>query len=314
MRDTKSLMLLLVSLLLVVVSFVLIWTWGYNYYAKNDNVKPAPVTAAVIDPSIITNNIRDSLQKVYDATLLDLGFQLDSTLTHTDSLKTELDIKLAEFYRLRNEIAVLLKNRNTNNNFSAVKKKIGELQVKADDLKKQNEDVGNENKKLSEVLNQIKNPETIPEKNLKPVNTVVSNTVEKSNSVYQLFSASALRFAAIKIDGDAETETTEAAQAVKFKGSFSVVNYNSQLSNADMVIVILKPDGRVLKNSGWDSGTFNTPEEKKVYTYKINFSYAKGESKFLSFSVKSGNLTKGNYSMEVYYNGMLIGSTAKTLF
>ena len=113
MRDTKSLLLLLVSLLLVVVSFVLIWTWGYSFYTQNNDAKNKIATASV-DSASNMNPIKDSLEKIYTATLQDLDIQLDSTITHTDSLKSELDVKLAEFYRLRNEIARILKNRNAN--------------------------------------------------------------------------------------------------------------------------------------------------------------------------------------------------------
>lgn len=314
MRDTKSLMLLLVSLLLVLVSFVLIWTWGYSYYTKNENVRPVTILPAP-DAASIANQVRDSLQNVYNATLKDLDMQLDSTLYKTDSLKTELDLKLAEFYRLRNEIALILKNRNTNNNFTVAKQKISELQVKAEDLKKKNDDVESENKKLNEVLNQIKEPEKNVESKIKPFSTATAkNTVaEKTSPAYQLFTASDLKLAAIKSSGDTDSETTEAGKADKFSGSFSVMNFNSQVSNAEIMVVILKPDGRVLKYSAWDSGTFTTPDGKKIYTYKLSFNYSKGESRRLSFSVRTGTLINGSYTMEVYYNGLLIGRTSKTL-
>ena len=97
MRDTKSLMLLLVSLLLVLVSFVLIWTWGYSYYAKKEGPKTIIVSP---DAAAITDRIRDSLQKEYTATLSQLDMQLDSTLNNSDSLKTQLDARLADIRRV----------------------------------------------------------------------------------------------------------------------------------------------------------------------------------------------------------------------
>ncbi|MFZ1451522.1 MAG: hypothetical protein WAT20_02410, partial [Ferruginibacter sp.] len=101
MRDTKSLLLLLVSLLLVVVSFVLIWTWGYSYYSSKNNTAASNIIQPPADAAAIANKVRDSLQQVYDATMLDMDKQLSSTLTHTDSLQQELELKLAEFHRLR---------------------------------------------------------------------------------------------------------------------------------------------------------------------------------------------------------------------
>lgn len=310
MRDTKSLLLLLVSLLLVLVSFVLIWTWGYSFYSKSNNAVNNTKTATN-DSAVIARQVRDSLQKEYTATLHDLDIQLDSTLTYSDSLKTQLDIKLAEFYRLRNEIADLLKSRNTNNNFAVAKQKIGELQTKVDDLKIKNQDVDNENKKLNDVLTQIKSTDKNPDKNITPGSAIKNNVPEKTNPVYAAFTISDLQLSAIT-DAD-EKETLQADKADKINGSFTAVNYNSQLANAEMMVVILRPDGRVLKGSSWDSGTFITPEGKKVYSYKFSFTYSRGEMKHLSFTLKASTLPKGSYIMEVYHNGLQIGRVVKVL-
>ena len=312
MKDTKSLLLLLVSLLLILVSFVLVWTWGYNYYSNNNDKKSNTITAS-IDSASIANRLRDSLQKEYTATLQSLDLQLDSTIFYSDSLQTQLDVKLAEFYRLRTEIVSLLKNKSTANNYATVTQKINELQTKAEDLKVKNQDVEKENKKLNEVLSQINNTEKVADKNVKNESTVKSNNTEKPNTVFSAFTVSDLRLTAIINTGEKETETTAAEKTEKFNGSFTVMNFNSQLTNAEMMVVVLNPDGFVLKSSGWDSGTFNTPEGKKVYSYKFNFNYSRGEAKRLLFSMRTGTLAKGNYILEVYHNGVLIGRTVKTL-
>lgn len=312
MKDTKSLLLLLVSLLLVVVSFVLIWTWGYNYYSKSKVVK-TNTGKTLTDPDSLTRHIKDSIQKVYTATLSNLDIQLDSTLTRSDSLKTELDVKLAEFYRLRNEITRIIKSRNADRNYTVTQQKIAELQVKIDDLKEKSQDVDNENKKLSELLNQINNTGKDQDKNIQTTGKVKSNIEERSAPLYPVFTASALKLTAIINSLEKETETTVAEKTGKLNGSFTIVNFNSQLANAEIIVVVLGPDGRVLKNSGWDSGTFNTPAGKKVYSYKFNFNYTRGEAKHLLFSLRGDNLTKGNYIMEVYQNGLLIGRMVKTL-
>lgn len=312
MRDNKSLLLLLVSLLLVLVSFVLIWTWGYSFYTKNDDLKNNSKLVKV-DSSSIAGKLNDSLKKMYSATLHDLDIQLDSTLSNSDSLKTELDIKLAEFYRLRSEIEVLLKTRNTITDFTVAKQKIGELQTKVEDLKQKNQIVDVENKKLNEVLNQISNTEKNQDKTVKTSIAVKNNSFEKSSPVYSSFTASDLRLTAFINSDIKESETNLAEKVNKLNASFSVVNFNSQLTNAELMIVVLGPDGRVLKNSGWDSGTFNTPEGKKIYSYKFNFIYSRGETKHLLFSLQTDNLIKGNYIMEIYHSGLVIGRMIKTL-
>lgn len=312
MRDTKSLLLLLVSLLLVVVSFVLIWTWGYNFFSRNDNPKQAVVNAAA-DSVVIAARVSDSLQKLYSATLKELDVQLDSTLTHSDSLSSQLDAKLAEFYRLRGEITTILKNRSSNNNLAAAQQKIGELKTKVSDLNTKNQLVENENKKLQDVMNDMVRTDKPPVKKSLSANMLQNTEPEKMVPVASAFTATELRLAAVGNDDDKEKETNLAEKAEKFSGSFTVMNFNSQLTNAEMMVVLLKPDGKPLKGSGWDSGVFNTPDGKKVYAYKFSFAYTRGEAKRLSFSLKSGGLSKGTYIMEIYHNGIVIGRMVKTL-
>ena len=312
MRDTKSLLLLLVSLLLVVVSFVLIWTWGYNFYARNEVAKPVTVQLTT-DSAAIANKGSDSLKQVYAATLKDLDLKLDSTLSDSDSLSNQLDAKLAEFYRLRSEIAGILKNKNADNNFAAAKQKIGELQTKVSDLKDKNQIVDKENKKLLDVVNDMVRTDKPPDRNSLVGNMGQHMEPEKMNPVSSAFTAFDLRLAAINNADDKEAETNSAEKADKLTGAFTVANFNSALTNAEMMVVIIKPDGKALKGSGWDAGTFNTAEGKKIYSYKFNFTYSRGEAKRLAFSLRSGNLSKGNYTMEVYQNGLMIGKIVKTL-
>ncbi|MEP7255111.1 MAG: hypothetical protein ABI666_05000 [Ferruginibacter sp.] len=314
MRDARSLILLLVSLLLVLVSFILIWTWGYRFYNKNDEFKVA-AKIVITDSNALANRIRDSLQKIYNETLYKLDTQLDSTLLNSDSLKKQLDIKLGEFYRLSNEITAILNRRNNNYaDFNIAKRKIDELQTKADDLRDKNLVVENENKKLGNILDQVKKSDNnSPEKNVKQLNTENNVPVEKNNSGYTVFTASEMKLSAITLSDDKESETSVAEQTKKLVGAFTVMNNNSQVSNAEVVVVVQQPDGNILKNSEWESGSFSTPEGRKIYSYKLNFNYSKGEPKRLFFSLKAEKYQKGNYTMQVYYNGTMIGKIFKIL-
>ena len=303
-------LLLLVSLLLVLVSFVLIWTWGYNFYSKNVVAK-TKTPQSTADSATIANKVSDSLQRLYAVSLKDLDIQLDSTLSSSDSLSNQLDSKLAAFYRLKAEIATILKNKSTNNGLAVAKQKIGELQSKVDNLKEKNQVIDNENKKLYDVVNDMVRTEKPPAKNSLSAGVLKNDEPEKLNFTHSAFTASDIRLFAVA--DDKETETNTAEKADKLTGAFTVTNFNTALTNAEMMVVIIKPDGKVLKGSGWDSGTFNTAEGRKIYSYKFNFTYSRGEAKRLAFSLRSGNLSKGNYTMQVYQNGLMIGKIVKAL-
>lgn len=312
MRDTKSLLLLLVSLLLVLVSFVLIWTWGYNFYSKNVVAKTI-ITQPIADSATIANKVSDSLQRLYAASLKGLDIQLDSTLSSSDSLSNQLDSKLAEFYRLKAEIASILKAKNSDNNFAVAKQKMGELQSKVDNLKEKNQVVDKENKKLYDVVNDLVRTEKSPGKNSLSAGMLKDNEAEKLIPAYSAFTTYDMRLFAVANAGDKEMETNAAEKAENLTGAFTVTNFNSALTNAEMVVIVIKPDGKVLKGSGWDSGTFTTVGGKKIYSYKFNFTYSRGEAKRLAFTLRGGSLSRGNYTMEVYQNGVVIGKVVKTL-
>ncbi len=305
-------MLLIVSFLLFLVSFILLWTWGYRVYIKTpgDNAKAVVINNDPLASSVTAT--RDSLQTIYTTTINELDNRLDATWNNTDSLKSQLDIKLGEFYRLRNEIAVILKNHDTNANLDIVKQKIEALQQKLKDLLNKNMVVEDENKKLAAVVEQLSGNKKNPQLTVQRVSYDNSAPAEKNNPAAVL-TVSELRLAAMMMENDKESETTLAGQTEKLVGSFTVKNNNNQSNAGEVMVVVLQPNGQVLKNSAWESGTFNTDEGKKIYSYKMRFDNNHGEAKRLLFSLSADKYLKGNYTMQVYYNGTLVGKLFKTL-
>jgi len=312
MRDVKSLLLLIVSFLLFVVSFVLLWTWGYRIYVK----KPAqsasvPAVNRELPPS--PGSTRDSLQTMYTATINELDSRLDSTWNKSDSLQGQLDVKLGEFYRLKNEIALLLKNHETGANLSTARQKIGELQQRVKDLLDRNTDIERENRKLAAVLEQLTGTakgNEVP--GIQRVNYETKTPPDK-NIPTELLTISDLKLSAMTNENDRETETNLAGQTEKLVGSITIRNNNSTANNTDLMVVVLQPDGKVIKNSTWESGSFNTNEGKKIYSYKLHFDSRSGEAKRLLFSLNADRYLSGTYTMQVYHNGILIGRLVKTL-
>ena len=56
-----------------------------------------------------------------------------------------------------------------------------------------------------------------------------------------------------------------------------------------------------------------TPEGKKIYSTKLRFDYTQGEAKQLLFSLTADKFQQGNYILNIYQNGKLIGKIVKTL-
>ncbi|MBA2250879.1 MAG: hypothetical protein H0W12_11890 [Chitinophagaceae bacterium] len=312
MRDKKSLLLLSVSLLLLLVSFVLLCTWGYyRYYYKSQDNKSLGVSA-IKDSAAVAKKTIDSIQKFYSSTIKNLNTELDSTWVKADSLNGHMDTKFVQFNLLRNEIADLLKTRSPGNNFDSTRKKIIELQQKITDLGNKNKNVINENNRLNYILEQLTSQvKTINQ------NTKKTPAQDKSNTAKPLFengiTASDVHLSAVMVDGIKELETAQAQKTEKLVGSITVKNNAQESNSTEVYVIVLQPDGRIMQNSEWESGLFNTDNGKKVYSSKIRFDYNSGEVKKLNFSLITEKYQKGNYTMQVYHNGKLIGRTLKTL-
>lgn len=313
MKDSKSILLLVVSVMLILVSFALLWTWGYNFNSVQKELPAIAKTAPIVQTS--ATDTRDSLQKIYSATIQNLG-TLDSTWAKGDSLKSDLDLKLNEFYKLRNEIATILKAPAKKEDLDIAQQKITELQKKIDQLRNRTLDVESENRRLYAVLEQLtangKASTQQPAKTISYDEKRPASNPERNSPLIN-FATSDLRLAAMMVDGNREQETYQALQTDKFVGSFNVKSPALSTNNTEIFVVVVQPDNKVLQTSAWESGRFETREGKKVYSCKLHFENAKGENKKLSFSLNADKLIKGTYTMQLYINGDLIGKASKTL-
>lgn len=311
MKDAKTLSLLFLSLLLLLLaSFVLLFTWGYfKFYYKNQVDKPK--TQLVSKNTIaIDDDYRDSLQKIYTATINNLSTSLDTTFKNADSLQFHPDLYPSGFYKLKNEIAAILKNHPLKADLDIARQKIAELQNKLAELHNKNINVEDENKRLNGKLTQLANEIKGMEQNIK-TSSSENKILTKNTSSASIFTVSQLRLSAK--DG-IEQETMQSEQTEKFLGSFIVKSNFNQSNSAEIIVVVLQPDGHVMQSSTWESGTFETREGRKIYSSKLHFEYTNGEAKRLSFSLSADKYQKGEYAMQVYYNGMMIGKAFKTLF
>ena len=110
---------------------------------------------------------------------------------------------------------------------------------------------------------------------------------------------------------DKEQETTSAKKTNKLVVTFALQNNVNEYDNAEVYVVITQPDGKLLTPDAWESSSSieTHGEGKKRYTRKIKFEYQKGETKRLVFSLNADDYQKGNYNLQVYHNGYMIGQT-----
>ena len=304
------------SLLLVLLSFGLVATWVYHLYDKANYVKNrTEVNSAGKDSSDATRVVRDSLQRNYSVTISQLDLKLDSSRNTSDSLQSQLAIRVNEINRLKKEISKVLQNPNsTNSELLMARQKMKELEDLVQSLRDEKNALQTEKEKLSARLDQMDEEVSGLQQNIKRLDDENKSLTEKIKMA-SIFVASALHFTAIDERGDTkEQETSQAKKANKFVASFVLQNNFNEYMGAEIMIVITKPDGSTLQSSVWDSGIFDTKAEgKKNYTRKMRFDYNKGEQKALIFTLDVENCQKGYYTLEIWHHGVRIGQTVKHL-
>jgi outer membrane murein-binding lipoprotein Lpp len=308
MRDPKSLYILIFALSLVIISFVLISIWGYHFYIQpKENTKTE--TLNKVPPTVQKIETSDSLPSHRDPVATDLGIRQNNPLyDSTDTQDKTLELKLLEYNKLKDDITEILKNKASSpKEVSAANEKIVQLQQNIDELRNQNNAVARENARLNKMLKQfiIENKQNV-ESGLN--NSAKDDQIKNSNSPSLLVSH--LKFFTID---EHKRSTKLASNAVRWEGSFEI-NINAEKNNSqDIYVVIIQPNGKVLLNSAWESGTFQVNSERKVYSAILHFDPVKDNHKRLYFSIDSHSFQKGTYRMLVYYTGILIGRMDRSL-
>ena len=301
------------TLLIALLSTGLVGTWIYHLYDKTE-YSNRRTEIFIKDSAAVADAIKDSLQKIYTATIRNLDSQLDSTQNNADSLQINLDTKLGEINKLRNEIGGILKNRNaTSSDLKLAKSKIDDLQERINELRDQNDSMEEEKQRLTSILDQLNSEMKNLEQNIRKLGQENKEMTEKI-FIASSFVVSEIDFHVADVRGSKEQSTTSARKADKFVASFSLQNNIADYETTEIFVIITEPGGRVLQNSIWNSGTFTSKTEgTKEFTRRVKFEYNKGESKKIVFSLDADKYEKGEYRMDVYHNGIKIGNSSYSL-
>ncbi len=311
MKEKKYNTLLAIAVVVLCISVIALFVSSYNYFFKNNN-QPVQKIAGPAAKNNTTEALRDSLQNLYAATVQNLDENFKTSRSSADTLTKDLDMKLAEFDKLKSDINNILKDKSPNVNLGEAMLKIEELQAKVSALRNRNTDVEAENKKLQALLQLL-----IAKEKANAGQTVFADDKLKANfkntdaGKPANVTAAEIRFFAVATNNNKETETSDADEAEKIIGSFSIKN-NKPKNNTELMVVVLQPDGKVVRNSVWESGVFETKDGKKIYSRKIIFDPETNESQF-NFSLNPERFLKGEYSMQIWCNGSLIGRMSKIL-
>ena len=295
MKDTKT-------ILLGMLSVGLVGTWVFYFYDKAHISKQATL---VQNSTGLAEKVKDSLRQVYSGTLSQMDYQLDTTRSNADSLKNELGTKLNEISQLRSEIDSILRGQHTSPaELDIAKARITELQRKINELTNQKDRMAAEKQQLMALLSELSGKSDGVRNDIVKLgdeNKVLADKVSQST----VFTVSDIRLSPV--------ESGDAGRNGQLSVAFDVRN-NAPYSNAELFIVVIQPDGKVLRNDVWETSYIDTRSYgRKMYTMKLRFDYQKGENKHLMFNLNAEEVQRGNYTLQLYQNGYLIGQAVKVV-
>lgn len=301
MKDRKSLYLLTLALIVITVAFTLISVWGYRFYFSKKNAHSAIVPVNQNAAGNKTTNDGGMQQLRSESAIRQLNDPADTI--EYDSSDHELAVKIMEFNKVKNEIALILKERSSSKD-STAETKIAALERNIEELRNENMAITKENARLNQMVTQLLEKKQ-KEKEQKP--PYEQSKQQPALSLPLLVSH--LRFAAYNND----QETWLASQAKKLVGSFEI-NVKAENRTTEIYIVILKPNGQVLLNASGTAATFKTNTGRKTCSAVVYFDNARDNHKRLQFSINSKGFNKGKYVMQIYHQGIMIGRLQKILY
>ncbi len=106
-----------------------------------------------------------------------------------------------------------------------------------------------------------------------------------------------------------ERETNRASQIEKIKVTFQVdENYVTDMGSKDIFMKVMGPEGSTLYNESAGSGTFKFQGQDALYSTKKTIEFTQAAQEVTIYWQKGSDYAKGKYTVELFSEGMRIGS------
>jgi len=290
------------------MAVVLVALGGYTVYDKTNATKTIQQQETKI--AAVTEEKSD-VQASFDASLA----RLDSMATVTSSLQGQLTEKNSEISKAKDEIRKILNNKNaTAKELSRAKTLIANLNEKISGMEQEVARLTTENQTLTQdkvVL--IADKEKLTQD--LTATTVVKQELEKKVDVASTLNASNIVITPVNVKRNGKEKVSSTAKRVdKMVVSFDVANRIAQPGSTDIYVLVIGPDGKAITPTA-STGSFTTREEgDKSYTAKLPVEFETSKTKNVNFSFVPGTtFQQGNYKIQIYQNGFLIGEGTKEL-
>ncbi len=292
-RDKKTTFFMIISILLFMTSGVLV----YMLY----NQKVITKTIFVEKEKIVNDytNVK--------AELADVSNLYNELKTNNVQLQRELDTKKIELAELGTKL------ERYKNDAYMIQKLKKELETIRNLIKSYLHDIDSLqqlNVGLHKEITGFKK-EISDEKNKHQITNEEVDRLKKTIDLGSQLKAVELNVQAIKMRGTTEIQVTKAKKTEKIKATFKVVeNKIAKRGDRTLYMKVITPDGQTVANGQDEENMFTLNGEKQLFSAKKDISYDNKDILVHLYFTKREEFNKGKHRIEIYTEGVLIGSHA----
>lgn len=294
------------NIIIGVLAVVLLGTWGYFLYSKNQADKTISEKTVAVTQAMTA---RDTAQLLYENTLQ----RLDALTGENNNLKNQATDNNSQISKLKNEITSILSKKNASEaEVKRAKALIAQLNQTIANLEAENARLTGENQVLASNNTQLTSEKQVLQTNLQTT-TAEKDELAQTVDVASTFSASNIAITPVNEKRNGKEKTTSTAKRVdKLVVSFDVENRVARSGPADLYVIVTGPDGKVISDAS--GNTLSTRNDgDRPYTYKTTIQYEQGTRKSIQVPMRQEHFQTGDYKIEIYQNGFKIAEGVRSL-
>ena len=297
------------NLIIGVLAVALVGTGAFLLVDKNQT--GATIQHQQTEIATVTDQKSD-IQKSFDASLA----RLDSMSSLNSSLQGKLTARNAEITRTKNEIRSILNKKNaTAAELTKARFLIASLNDKITGMEQQVAQLTLDNQNLNQDKVILKQDSAKLSQDLTTTTATKDSLVQKVD-VASTLNANNIAITPIDVRHNGKEKMTTTAKHVnKLVISFDVNNRIAQTGTTDVYVVVTGPDGKPISEQSLNSGTFTTRDGNgKAFTAKLPVTFETDKTKNVQFTFTPvKDFQQGEYNIQIYQNGFLIGEGTREL-